>query len=65
LKDLQEVFSRLYSAGLKLSPQKCKFAQRKCTFLGHEISKEGIRPPGDRLRAISDFPEPTNMKELK
>ena len=66
LKDLQEVFSRFYSAGLKLSPQKCKFAQqRKSTFLGHEISKEGIRQPGDRLRAISDFSEPTNMKELK
>ena len=65
LKDLQEVFSRFYSAGLKISPQKCKFAQRKCTFLGHEISKEGIKPPGDRLRAISDFSEPTNTKEFK
>ena len=65
LKDLQEDFSRFYSARLKISPYKCKFVQRKCTFLGHEISTEGIRPPGDRLRAISDFSEPTNTKEFK
>ena len=32
LKDLQEVFSRICSVRLKISPYKCKFAQRKCTF---------------------------------
>lgn len=65
LADLQEVFDRFRSAGLKLSPRKCSFAQNKCVFLGHEISKEGIKPPADRLTAISDYPVPTNAKQLQ
>ena len=60
MQDLQEVFHRFKQAGLKLSPQKCKFAQQKCVFLGHEISKNGIRPPSDRLKAISEYPAPKN-----
>lgn len=65
MQDLQEVFHRFKQAGLKLSPQKCKFAQQKCVFLGHEISKDGIRPPSDRLKAISEYPAPKNAKALK
>ena len=38
--DLCEVFDRLQKAGLKCSPHKCKFAQRKCILLGHEVSKD-------------------------
>ena len=56
--DLQGVFDRLRKAGLKFSPQKCKFAQRKCIFLGHEVSKEGLKPPSDRLKSISEYPLP-------
>ncbi|MES9971177.1 MAG: ribonuclease H family protein, partial [Candidatus Thiodiazotropha sp.] len=50
---------------MKLSPQKCRFAQQKCEFLGHEISKDGISPPADRLKAVSDYPVPQNVKQLK
>ena len=32
MKDLQEVFDRFRQAGLKLSSQKCKFAQRRTIF---------------------------------
>ena len=52
-------------AGLKLSPQKCKFAQRKCLFLGSEISSAGIHGPEDRLTAVSEYPKPKNAKALK
>lgn len=40
IKDLQEVFDRFRTAGLKLQPSKCHFAQQKCIFLGHEISRD-------------------------
>lgn len=65
LRDLQEVFDRLRSAGLKLSPKKCSFAQEKCVFLGHEISRQGVRPPADRLKVIENYPLPTNRKQLQ
>ena len=65
LNDLKEVFSRLREAGLKLGPSKCRFAKQKCNFLGHEISKDGIRPPAERITAIENYPPPKNLKELR
>ena len=65
LSDLQEVFDRFRTAGLKLSPGKCRFAQESCLFLGHEISKSGISPPSDRLKAVSEYPVPKTTKQLK
>ena len=65
MKDLKEVFDRISNAELKLSPSKCQFAQKRCVFLGHEISKEGIRPPPDRINAIKDFTEQKTAKQLQ
>lgn len=65
LKDINEVLDRFRSAGLRLGPRKCKFACNKAIFLGHEISKYGIRPPADRVEAIKHYPIPTNVKELR
>ena len=65
LDDLQSVFDRLKAAGLKLEPSKCNFAQRKCIFLGHEISREGIRPPSTKVELILDYAAPKSFKELR
>ena len=65
LADLQEVFNRFHSAGLKLQPSKCHFAQRRCVFLGHEISRDGIPPPSNKFEIIVNYPSPTNIKELR
>ncbi|KAK3089628.1 hypothetical protein FSP39_005185 [Pinctada imbricata] len=65
IKDLEEVFSRLQAAGLKINPKKCTFAQSSCVYLGHTISKDGISPPKDRLEAIEKLPIPKNENELR
>ena len=36
-----------------------------CLFLGHEISKNGISPPSDRLKAVSEYPVTKTTKQLK
>jgi hypothetical protein len=50
---------------LKLGPNKCSFAQESCVFREHLISKDGIRPPPDRVKAIQDYPTLKNIKELR
>lgn len=65
LEHLDEVFQRFRAAGLKLGPKKCVFAAKSCIYLGHEISKEGIRPPPDRVDALLNIPPPKNIKELR
>ncbi|CAC5414043.1 unnamed protein product [Mytilus coruscus] len=65
ISDLQKVFDRFRNAGLKLNPQKCIFANLSAIFLEHHISKEGIRPPPDRIEALNEFPPPQNVKQLR
>ena len=65
MHNLQEVLSRFSQAGLKLSPQKCKFAPRKCLYLGSEVSSAGIHVPEDRLPAVSEYTKPKKAKTLK
>ena len=45
--------------------KKCKWRQPEITFLGHRFSKEGIKPDPEKVRAIVEMPEPTNVKELQ
>ena len=65
LRDLHEILQRLENSHLKLGPNKCSFAQQRCVFLGHEISKDGIRPPAQKLEIIKNYMPPRNAKELK
>ena len=55
LQHLEEVFKRLRNAGLKLSPNKCYFAQKKLHYLGHVISKSGIETDSKKVEKNSKF----------
>ena len=51
-------------AGVTLN-EKCKFSVDSVKFLGHMISKEGIQMDPEKVQAISNFPRPTNISELR
>ncbi|MBJ5510304.1 RNA-directed DNA polymerase, partial [Salmonella enterica subsp. enterica serovar Meleagridis] len=65
LSNLETVFSRLRTAGLKLSPKKCKLFQKETSYLGHVISADGIRTDPSKIRAISTWPVPKDIHELR
>ena len=65
MSNLKEAFRRFRNAGLKLGPKKCSFAAQSCRFIGHLISKDGMRPPPDRVKAITEYPRPKNVKEVR
>ena len=52
---LRVVFARFLEHGLKLKPSKCHFLQDEITFLGHEISAEGMKPGTANLKAITEM----------
>ena len=58
--DLNKVLSILSEHNLRLSINKCEFFKNSLTFLGYEISTNGIRPPSDRINVISEYPLPKN-----
>ena len=65
LEHLEEIFSRLKAAGLKLKLEKCCFFNKHIQYLGHLISAEGIQPLLEKLESIANMPAPKNPKEVK
>lgn len=64
-QDLQNIFSRLQEAGLKLNKGKCIWAVQSVSFLGYEISENTVRPDPKKAEAIASFPRPNDTKELR
>ena len=62
---LQVVFGQFLEHGLKLKPSKCHFLQDQITFLGHEISAEGMKPGTANLRAIVEMAPPKTYTEIQ
>lgn len=62
---LEEVLQCLSNAGLQLNKKKCRFGARRIKVLGHLVDSAGIRPDPDKLKAVSDFPQPANVKQLR
>ena len=65
LRVLDEVLQRLEKAGMRLKKSKCTFLSQSVEYLGHKISKEGLQPTEDKVRAITRAPKPNNVSQLK
>ena len=65
IERLDRVFTRLQEHSLKLKPEKCKFFQHKVTYVGHQISSDGITTDPDKTQAVSEWKPPTTVKELR
>ena len=65
LEHLEEIFTRLKAAGLKLKLEKCCFFKKHIQYLGHLISADGIQPLPEKLESIAKMPAPRNPKEVK
>ena len=68
-KTLQEhlklVIQCLQEVGLKLKPEKCKYACKQVEYLGHVISSSGLKPNHKLTAAVCDIPTPRNVKEVR
>ena len=62
---LGRVFKRLKEFGLQLNPEKCEYRKSKITFLGHIISKNGVRSDDSKIAAMVNMTEPTDVAELR
>lgn len=65
LELLQKLFSVVSKSRLKIKGNKCIFGARRVTFLGHEISSEGIKQEPSKLKAIREMPPPTDATGVK
>ena len=45
--------------------KKCEFAKKELKFLGHIISREGIRTDPEKIEKMVNIGSPKNLKELR
>lgn len=62
---LEVVLNKFETENLKLNMKKCTFLQTRVTYLGHEISENGVQPAESKLTAVSQFPVPKNVHEVR
>ena len=65
LEHLEEIFTRLKTAGLKLKLEKCCIFKKHIQYLVHLISADGIQPLPEKLESIAKMPAPKNPKQVK
>jgi len=67
LQHLGVVLYKLREVNLKLNPNKCRFATKNITFLGHVVSEEGTKPDLGKIEAVLHFSQPmivTNVRSF-
>lgn len=62
---LEAVFERLEKHGLKLKASKCEFFSSHVTYLGYEISGEGIHTDPSKIAPLKAWPVPHDIKSLR
>ena len=62
---LEAVRDRIRKYGLMMNQEKCVVKKNAITFLGEELSVEGITPSQDRISAILKMNSPQNKEEVQ
>ena len=64
-RTLRLVLARLEHAGLTLNEAKCDIGKTSVKFLGHIIDAGGVSADPAKIKAIQEYPAPTNKTELR
>lgn len=64
-QSLRQVLDRARESNLKLSLKKCKVKREEVQYIGHVLSKDGIKPDPEKVRAVESMNAPSNVKELR
>ncbi|KAL6176410.1 hypothetical protein ACLB2K_053043 [Fragaria x ananassa] len=62
---LEKVFEMILRYGMRLNPEKCIFGVIKGKFLGHVISRRGIKANPEKIQAILDMEMPKERNEVQ
>ena len=65
VKHVREILSRLAKHKLYAKPEKCEFHKESLEYLGMIISPEGIEMDKHKVQAITEWKEPTKVKEVQ
>jgi hypothetical protein len=50
---------------LKIEPAKCEFLKTELNYLGHVVTRKGVKPDPEKVKTIKNFPIPKNTTDVK
>ena len=62
---LHSVLERCEKINLKLNKEKCIFKCEEVTHIGHKLTKDGIKPDDNKVRALTRCQHPLTKRELR
>lgn len=65
VEKLRKIFERLRQTNLKIQLDKSEFLRKEVLYLGHSITKDGLKPNNDKIEAVLNFPLPKSQTEIK
>lgn len=61
---LRTVFERFRETNLKVQLDKSHFLRKEVLYLGHTITREGLRPNTDKIDAVLKYPIPRTTTQI-
>lgn len=61
----EKVMTALRANNLSINPEKCEHEKETLTFLGHQLSAEGMNIEEQKIKDIAQFREPKSASELR
>ena len=62
---LRKLLLRCRELGIRLNAEKLKLRQKSLSFLGHQITSEGLRPDPAKVQAIQEFEKPQDVQAVQ
>ncbi|CDH61066.1 krab-a domain-containing protein [Lichtheimia corymbifera JMRC:FSU:9682] len=65
VQHLEQVFNICKDANLRIKLAKCTFASDNVEYLGHQITKDGLKPTERNVKKVKDMVAPKNKSEVR
>ena len=65
LKHLEDVLAVLRQNQFKAKLSKCQFNRPELNFLGHVVSRDGLKVDDRKIKVVRDWPVPTDLHKLR
>ena len=65
LHHMRVISDRFRVEHLKLKPSKCSLFHDEIVFLTHRVTKDGVQPSEEHVKAITNFPEPDSYTSIQ
>ena len=62
---LDQVLTILEEHQFFANMSKCTFGKEEVDYLGHTISKEGVKVDPSKIKSIIEWPKPDNISKLR